>query len=133
MMKVKKKSCAKICSRLFYASKSSGIFIRHCAFLVLGLENVTDKEGEAADAHPGGSTAGTNSENYGYDPDAKQIEWHSRFFSFDTGSKSELKILIEKEVREQLSLVSEQLDQQMKITEECYSRAVETSRPNKHA
>lgn len=48
-----------------------------------------------------------------------------------TGPKSELKMLIEKEVKEQLSLVSGQLEQQMKITAECYSRAVGNSRPSK--
>lgn len=70
-----------MCSKLFDASKSSGIYIRHCAFLVLGLKNVIDKEEEAADAHSEGSTAGANSENYGNDPDAKQIV-ANYFFSF---------------------------------------------------
>ncbi|XP_056890214.1 coiled-coil domain-containing protein 189 isoform X1 [Takifugu flavidus] len=49
-----------------------------------------------------------------------------------TGSKSELKMLIEKEVREQLALISGQLDQQMKKTTERYNRVVETSKPKQH-
>uniref|UniRef100_A0A3B5KEK9 Uncharacterized protein n=1 Tax=Takifugu rubripes TaxID=31033 RepID=A0A3B5KEK9_TAKRU len=58
---------------------------------------------------------------------------HSLLFSsLATGSKSELKMLIEKEVREQLALISGQLDQQMKKTTERYNRVVETSKPKQH-
>lgn len=110
-----------------------GIFTKYCACHVLGVKNVMVKQ-EALQVASGSprledSTAGTNSNSS--NPDATVV--HSLLFSsLATGSKSELKMLIEKEVREQLALISGQLDQQMKKTTECYNRVVETSKPKQH-
>lgn len=114
--------------------KMFGIFTRCCAFRVLDVENAMDKKEESVQVassspRPEKSTAGTNLK-YRSNPDATQSGVMVFPFSA-TGSKSELKMLIEQEVREQLLLVSGQLDQQMKITAECYDRAAETSRPKK--
>lgn len=53
------------------------------------------------------------------------------FFSL-TGSKSELKALIKKEIREQMTVVSGQLDQQMKEILDRHNRALESPQLNKH-
>lgn len=115
--------------------KIFGIFTRSCAFHVLDVKNVTDKEEKSVQVassspRPEESTAGTNLK-YRSNLDVTQ-SGVMVFSPSATGSKSELKMLIEKEVREQLLLVSGQLDQQMKITAECYNRAAETSRPKNH-
>lgn len=96
-----------------------GIFTKYCACHVLEVKNVMVKQVGSDSPGLEDSTAGTNSNIS--NPDATQ-----------SGAKSELKMLIEKEVREQLALISGQLDQQMKKTTECYNRVVETSKPKQH-
>ncbi|XP_010770439.1 cilia- and flagella-associated protein 119 [Notothenia coriiceps] len=72
----------------------------------LDVENVMEKETEASIGEPEGATL---------------------------GSQSELKGLIEREVREQMTLVSGQMDQRMKDIADQHKRAPDSPQPNQKA
>lgn len=83
------------------------------------VENVMEEETEAAST--------TDSSPQTLEASSKEPE------GAKLGLKSELKALIEKEVREQMTLVSGQLDQRMKDIADKHSRAQNTPQPNHKA
>ncbi|XP_049419803.1 coiled-coil domain-containing protein 189 [Epinephelus fuscoguttatus] len=83
------------------------------------VENVIEEETEAA---PTTDSSPQTQEASSEEPEGAKL-----------GLKSELKTLIEKEVREQMTLVSRQLDQQMKDIADQHSRALNTPQPNHKA
>lgn len=110
-------------------------------FLAPDIENVMEKEAEAVPKSssspqtqeasitgPEGSTLGKITNLKGLcrsKLNAPQIVCCNRFISSLSGSKTELKALIEKAVREQMTLVSNQLDQRMRDMEDHHNRALE--------
>ena len=110
-------------------------------FLAPDFENEIKKETKAAPKtdskasieEPQGASLGRITKGLCQNKSNAQTLYCNCFIFSLSGSKSELKALIEKEVREQMTLVSGQLDQRMKDIADQHNSAQDSPQPNHKA